>query len=315
MIYKIAETLPGGKGLLGIYPDWDGSGVEEAAILRTAGDRYCSLLFTRNYFSQFFQRIAAQMKHYGNLVDIVCGWEVEKIRMYYSAINPAVEVFPLSAMHFNNFNLIREAGDYARSQPRPASDVFFAISDRPDGLKNKTLLVELLSTTRQPLRVTGFGRLDDADLGRLAANPILQFDWRGKAQVSDPAQRLAFLKALAVSRCLLVTSNFEGYARLIGEALCLGVPVLLYAGICCENWVHLDRNNCLLFSMDTFESSLALMLSRAWSFTSPVFGDGNLLLREYFTGYLAQRGLAAPVTWYPLNYGARNDRVITKGDL
>ena len=315
MIFKIAEPPSGGKGLLGIYPDWEGSGIEEASILRTARERYCALLFTRNYFFQFFQRIAPQLEQYGSLVDIVCGWDVEKICMFYAAYNPQIEVFPISAMHFNTFDLLQDVRNQAQSQPQKTSDVFFALSDRPDRLKNKALLVDLLSGNRCPLIVTGYGRLDDADLARITANPSIQLNWREKAQVTDQEQRLTFLQNLARSRCLLVTSTMEGYARLIGEALYLGVPILLNAGICCENWVHLNKDNCLLFTADTFDACLARMLSREWHFTAPVFPDGNTLLQEYFTSYLARQNLPAPTIWYPLGFGARNDYVVTEESL
>lgn len=313
MIYRIAEPPPGGKGLVGIYPEWDGTGDEEALILsRTRADHF-SILFTRNYISHFFRRISYHLQRYGGMVDIVCGWEIEKIRMFFIPYNPAVEVFPLSAVHFNTFGLLQSIRQrVSAGQITKENDLFFAVSERPDGLKNTPLLVSLLSRTENHLKVTGYGRVNESDLEEIRGNPNLYFTWRGKASVTDPAERQAFLTDLASSRLLLVTSKAEGYSRLIGEALYLGVPVLLFADILCENWFHLNSRNCRLFIESTFEPCLKDMLSRRWEFTPPDYEDGNRLLKRLFIDFLSRRGLPEPVTWYPLQYGARNDKVISR---
>jgi len=54
------------------------------------------------------------------------------------------------------------------------------------------------------------------------------------------------------------------------------------------------------------------MLSRHWEFTPPDYEDGNRLLKRLFIDFLSRRGLPEPVTWYPLQYGARNDKVFSR---
>jgi glycosyltransferase involved in cell wall biosynthesis len=310
MIFKIAEPPPGGKGLLGISPDWDGSPELDADTLRRARGNYFTALFTRNYFSQFFERISPALSQYGALVDIVCGWDTEKIRMYFQSINPAVEVLQLSAMNFDTFDLLDRARQAASGQGK-YSDLFFAISDRPDGLKNIPLLLEVCAKIDRPTRMCGYGRLHESVLEQIRQNPRIQLDWHSKADVADPTQRLTFLQDLAASRGLLVTSTHEGYARLIGEALYLGVPILLNAAIQCENWIHLNQRNCVLFDRSTFPAALSRLSSQSWEIDPPIYEDGNTCLRKFFMDYLARRGCPPPEVWYPLGYGARNENIYT----
>jgi glycosyltransferase involved in cell wall biosynthesis len=315
MIYRIAEPPPGGKGLVGIYPAWGDDGTQDALILERQRASHFSLLFTRNYAGQFFGRIAAPLSRYGQYVDIVCGWELERIRMFFLPLNPAVEVFPLSAMHFNTFDLIDQVREQlSTGQIAKRHDLFFAMSDRPDRLKNVKLLVQLLSKTTHPLKVVGYGRVSRAQRRAIAANPALRFSWCGKADIIDPEQRLQFLRDLAQSQCLLVTSRAEGYSRLIGEALLLRVPVLLFTEILCENWVHLNADNCRLFTVSTFEACLREVLSRDWDFSPPEYADGNQALRQCFEDYLNRRGLPVPVTWHRLGYGALPEERVEPGD-
>jgi hypothetical protein len=118
---------------------------------------------------------------------------------------------------------------------------------------------------------------------------------------------LSFLLDLARSRCLLVTSRVEGYCRLIGEALCLGVPVVLYAGILCENWEHLNGGNCRLFTEGLFQRCLDDVLAREWAFPPPEYADGNALLRRHLEDYMRRHGWPPPAVWHPLRYGALTD--------
>ena len=316
MIYKIADAPPGGKGLVGIYPDWDGTGEEDAFILSKMVADHFIILFSRNYYSQFLQRIAAHLRCYGNMVDILCGWDEEKLRMSFFVYNPEVEVFSLSAMHFNTFEILRAIRHEAiTNQLTKDNDLFFATSERPDGLKNTALLVKLLSLTQLRLRVIGYGRLSEQDLQRIRSNQMLDFTWRGKSAVMDTAQRKVFLRDLRRSRILLVTSTMEGYCRLIGEALYLGVPALLPSGICCDNWVHLNVGNCRLFLESTFDQCLADMLLTRWRFAPPSFSDGNKTLKMLFNEYLSRRKLPEPSVWHPLQYGALNDNIIRRETL
>lgn len=304
MIYRIADPPAGGKGVLGIYPAWDEDGSLDAQILAASRERYISVLFTRNYASVFFERIASGLVQYGRWVDVICGWDTEKLLMFFRPINPGIEVFPLSAMNFNTFPLLDEARNTHLDK---RYDIFFSIVDRSDGLKNTALLVHLLAGVNRPLSLVGYGRLDDAALQAIMANPHLVFTWRGKTSPVKPEERRAFLADLAASRCLLVTSRAEGYCRMMGEALYLHIPVMLEAGIQCENWVHLSHENCCLFNESSFSSSLDFVLQRVWSFQSPVYEDGNLSLKRYLGDYLLRRGLPEPQVWYPLEYGAVND--------
>lgn len=314
MIYRIAEPAPGGKGVIGVYPEWDTDGSADARILSRLHPDNLTVLFARNHASAFFARIAPALLQYGHLIDFVCGWQVEHLRMVFLPLNPNVEVLPLSAMNFNTFDLLREARSEASGQEK-RFDVFFATSTRPDGLKNTESLGRLLGNVARSLRVVGYGRLEDDELARIAANQNLDFTWNGKAAIADPVARLRFLLDLARSRCLLITSRVEGYCRLIGEALFLGVPVILPAGILCDNWIHLNSNNCRLFVEDLFDICLDVVLRQTWNFPPPEFPEGNALLRQYVEAYLACRKLCLPRLWYPLHYGALTDRRLTEEDV
>ena len=314
MMYRIAEPAPGGRGVLGIFPEWGNDGGDDARILHARRDRDISVLFTRNYSGQFIGRIGPQLLKYGSRVDVACGWETEKLRLLLLPLNPAIEFFRLSAMNFNSFDQISSVRQQSRLASVKEHDIFFAASHRPDGLKNVTLLNHVLTRSARRLRVVGYGRLSESQRSALVDSPHLDFHWRGKSAVDDPRQRRAFLTDLVRSRCLLVASRAEGYCRLIGEALLLGVPVLLYAEVLCENWVHLDAGNCRMFTEATFDHCLDEMLSRSWEFQPPVFADGNAELRRLLEEYFARRCLALPLTWYPLGFGAFTDRRITADD-
>lgn len=304
MIYRIADPPVNGKGLIGVYPSWNEDGQNDAQILAGTRHFHFSMLFMRNHFAHFFSRIADQLKLYGSLIDIVCGWDVEKIKMFFLPINPHVEVFPFSAINFSLEPTIRTPGEKRSAKE---TDLFFAVSDRPDNLKQANLLVEILSQTKHRLRVVGYGRLTSQQLACIESNPNLDFNWYGKAAVNNPEQRVMFLTRLAKSRCLLVCSIAEGYSRLIGEALILGVPILLNARIQCENWIHLKANNCRLFLESTFEMALKDILSQHWDFHAPEFQPGNDYLKHLFVDFLTRRGLPVPDKWYTLEYGALND--------
>lgn len=310
MIYQIAVPPKGGKGLIGIYPSWENDGAEDEQILIKQRD--FSILFTKNYSGQFCRRIEKQLLRYGQFVDIVCGWEPEKLRMLFLPLNPSIEVFPLSAMHFNTFDLISQVQQQrTRKTKNKKHDIFFAVSDRPDRLKQVNLMVQILAKTNRPLRVVGYGRISETTQREIKRNPRLFFSWQGKAAVNDTQERLKFLTDLAQSCCLLVTSRAEGYSRLIGEALLLGVPVLLYAEILCENWPHLNSNNCRMFTEATFNSCLNDILARDWDFPPPEYPDGNRMLRKYFEDYLSCRGFPKPDIWYPLSYGGQTKHRVT----
>lgn len=310
MIYRIAEAAPGGRGVVGIYPDWTGDGTHDRRLLERRQGRDISVMFVRNYSGHFFERITPALLQYGALVDVLCGREPERLRMFFVSLNPEVEVVPISAMHFNTFELLVEARRRAeRSCKR--QDLFFATAARPDGLKNTELLIRLLGSCRTPLSCVGYGRLPDQDLQRIGANPKLSFRWRGKAAL-EPEARLAFLEDLARSRCLLVTSRVEGYSRLVGEALGLGVPVVMHAAIQCENWIDLHRGNCRLFTEGTFEHCLQGVLASEWTAKPPTFEDGNALLQLHLEGIFRRRGWPLPVAWRPLRYGALTEDACRK---
>lgn len=314
MIYRIAEPAERGKGVLGIYPEWDDDGDADARLLHRLQPRNVSVLFARNHVGTFFDRIAPALRQYGHLVDLVCGWEAERLRMFFLPLNPAVEVLPLSAMHFNTFDLLREAREQAAGRGK-IFDIFFATSSRPDGLKNTELLARLLGSLSRPAKVAGYGRLPDDVLARIDGNPRLDFTWRGKAAVDHAAARLSFLADLARSRCLLITSRVEGYCRLVGEALCLGVPVILPASIQCDNWPHLNSANSRLFVEALFDRCLDDVLGRTWNFPPPEYAEGNQFLRQHVEAYMRGRDLALPSVWLPLGYGALTDRRLTEEDL
>ena len=314
MIYRIADPAESGKGVLGVYPEWDNDGNADARLLQRLKQRHVSVLFARNNAGVFFDRIAPALRQYGHLVDLVCGWEVERLRMFFLPLNPGVEVLPLSAMHFNTFDLLREARNQAAGREKDF-DVFFAMANRPDGLKNTELLGRLLGNAPRSLRVVGYGRLSDDVLARIAGNPHVELFWRGKAAVTDDAERLSFLLDLARSRCLLITSRVEGYCRLIGEALFLGVPVVLPAGILCDNWPHLNGTNSRLFVEALFDRCLDDVLGREWSFPPIDYAEGNQLLRQHVEAYMADRKLPLPRVWYPLRYGALTDQRLDEEHL
>jgi len=312
MIYRIAEPPPGGRGVVALYPSWSDDGGPDEQILQRRRD--VAVLFTRNYSGEFLSRIGKQLRRYGSYIDIICGWEPEKLRMLMKPYRDDIEVLRLSAMNFNTFGLISEtARDFERGVRRRCRDIFFSVSERSDGLKNVGLLVRLLSQISAPCSVIGYGRMTEKSLSGISGNDHLRFEWRGKASVERAEERRAFLADLAGSRCLLVTSTAEGYCRLIGEALLLGVPVLLYSRILCENWLHLDVSNCRLFTEESFNDCLQSVLATEWSFRPPVYEDGNEALRSFCEDYLGRRGFPRPQTWYPLGYGALNDRVISDG--
>ncbi len=304
MIYRIATAPPGARGLVGIFPDWDGPGTRDAAILARRQD--FAVLMTRNYSGWFLHRIQQQLANWGQHVDIICGWEPEKLAMHMLPLNPQIETLRMSAIHFDTFELLQRAREESSGQPA-RHDLFFAVARRPDELKQADLLVQLLEQVERPLRVAGYGRLPEQDLERIQGNPRVHFEWRGKASVADPHERLAFLTELARSRCLLMTSRVEGYARLVGEALFLGVPVLLNGLVLCENWSHLHRGNCRLFTPATFSRCLDEMLGSEWRFDPPAYEDGAQLLRRFFEDYLERRGLPQATTWHPLHFAGLND--------
>jgi glycosyltransferase involved in cell wall biosynthesis len=309
MIYRIASAPAKGKGLVGVYPEWEngGTGTKDKQFLEQQTD--FSMLFTRNYCGQFVKRIERQLLQFGRYIDIVCGWEPEKLRMLFLPFNPSIEVLRLSAMHFNTFDLISTVrNECARFPPEKKYDIFFSMSQRPDNLKQVDLLCGILSRIQQPTHIIGFGRLSDTTLIEIRKNKNVSFYWCGKAKVTDTGQRLNFLTELAKSRCLLVTSRVEGYCRLMGEALLLGVPILLDGEILCENWLHLNADNCRMFTEAAFDICLKDILSRAWNFTPPVYEDGNKLLQSFFKDFLHRRGLPLPETWFPLKYGALTDQ-------
>lgn len=314
MIYRIAEPAVGGKGLVGIYPSWqEGEHALDAILLEQTREHYFSILFMRNYFAQFFQRIAPALQAYGQYIDIVAGWEIEKIRLTLLPLNPNVEVFRLSAMHFNHFELMDHVRQTQLQTNLKEFDIFFTVVERPDQLKNLDLLTELLSKVQLPLKVVGYGKWGAPIWRSIAQNKHLAVTFREKTKVDDLDERRQFLEDLVHSRCLLVTSKYEGYCRLIGEALYLQVPVLLPADIQCENWVHLSQENCRLYLPTTFEACLKEMIGRNWSFSPPVFKEGNQLLRKYFNAYLMSHGMPSTQAWYPLQYGALNDQLVTLG--
>lgn len=318
MIYRIATPPANGKGLVGVYPEWptkeaDGES-QDLKILEQQQD--FSLLFCRNYSGQFVRRIEKRLLQYGRFVDIVCGWEPERLRLLFLSFNREVEAVQLSAMHFNTFDLIARARRECVDVPQEKKhDIFFAVSQRPDNLKQADLLAGILAKIRRPVNVVGFGRLEDPLLSRIRENKNIHFSWQGKAAVTDPVQRWDFLTRLARSRCLLVTSRSEGYSRLIGEALLLGVPVLLNGEILCENWIHLNSENCRMFTAGTFEICLDDMLSREWDFIPPTYQEGNRVLKSFFEDFMRRRGLPMPETWYPLKYGALTDQPVSLDSL
>jgi hypothetical protein len=311
MIYRIADPSLAGKGLLGVYPSWDEDGYKDYLILKETRNSHFAILFIRNHFAYFFSRIAKHMELYGSFIDIACGWDTEKIKMYLIPFNPRIEVFTLSAMNFDTFDLLDQVKKkIIQERIHKETDLFFAVSDRSDQLKQAELLVKLLSQTTCQLKVAGYGRLNSQQLDQIGSNSNLDFKWYGKALFDDPEQRIMFLTRLAKSKCLLVCSIAEGYSRLIGEALILGVPILLNAKIQCENWIHLNTQNCRLFIDSTFEICLKDILSNRWNFTSPVFQPGNEILKQLFLDYLKRKELPAPDKWYDLKYGAWNDNKI-----
>lgn len=309
MIYRIAEPAREGKGVVALYPGWNDDGSLDEELLKRQGD--IAVLFTRNYSGEFLSRIGKPLGRYGRYIDIICGWEPEKLRMLMMTYRNDIEVLRLSAMHFNTFRLISEVRDACEKDGRPGKhDIFFAVAERIDGLKNVEMLVNLLSHISRPVSVIGYGRMTEKNLETIRENHHLSFEWRGKAAVDNADERRTFLADLARSRCLLVTSRVEGYCRLIGEALLLGVPILLYSRILCENWIHLDSGNCRLFTEDSFEECLYSMLNESWDFEPPCYEDGNKVLRSFCEDHMRRRGLPLPAVWHPLGYGALNENVV-----
>ena len=304
MIYRIATAASGGRGLVGVYPEWGDSGAESARILAASRHQDLAILFTRNHPAHFAERIVAQLLQYGRYIDIVCGWELRQLRMIFGLFNPDVETLRLSAMNFNHFALLDEVRRETSRSPEGDHDIFFAASERPDELKNCRLLARLLGGLDRHVRVVGYGRLEEATLASIRSNRRISFDWRGKSKVTDPVARRAFLTTMAQSRSVLVTSRVEGYCRLIGEALLLSVPILLPATLQCENWIHLHPDNCRLYHPATFALALENILARTWRFDPPSFEDGNERLQEFVMDYLARRGMPQPAMWQTLGYGA-----------
>ncbi|WP_457557126.1 hypothetical protein [Candidatus Harpocratesius sp.] len=311
MIYRIAKASKGSKGIIAVYDSWIDDGKQDIKILINSKNQDIRILFLRSYFavyySLFYSRIIKYIKH----IDIVCGWEIEKIYMLFKPLNPNIYVIQISAMNFNTFGLIKKIqNQIMNNQIEKKNDLFITISERKYDLKNARLLVDLLAKLERKIRITGYGRLSDESLEKIEKNHNINFIWKGKAKVYNKDERYQFLRDLAESKAVLITSYAEGYCKVIGEALLLKVPILLYAKILTENWVHLSHNNCVLFIPDDFEIKLNYILNHQFQFKYPRINEGNAYLQKELKKYFKKNKIPLPKTWFPLGFAAINKNYV-----
>ncbi len=193
MIYRIATAPPGARGLVGIFPDWDGPGTRDAAILARRQD--FAVLMTRNYSGWFLHRIQQQLANWGQHVDIICGWEPEKLAMHMLPLNPQIETLRNSNP---DLATLYPPADLMPNPLRRARDIAFGGND-PDKTQPEDLTVP--EVTQEPTETTR-GLLNTAKVqitARGARNfPIEDILLYIQTALENDPSNLMFLSEIAV---------------------------------------------------------------------------------------------------------------------